>query len=49
VRSYADYVANPALEQYSLHRQGHRDFHTLFWLAMDFSGRKRPTTSLSTA
>ena len=41
--SYADYMANPALEQYHFIGKDIVTFHTLFWPAMlHFSGRKAP-------
>ncbi len=42
-QSYADYMANPALEQYHFIGKDIVTFHTLFWPAMlHFSGRKTP-------
>ncbi len=41
--SYADYMADPALEQYHFIGKDIVTFHTLFWPAMlQFSGRKTP-------
>jgi len=42
-QSYADYMANPDLEQYHFIGKDIVTFHTLFWPAMlHFSGRKTP-------
>ena len=42
-QSYADYMANPALEQFHFIGKDIVTFHTLFWPAMlHFSGRKVP-------
>ncbi len=42
-QSYADYMSNPALEQYHFIGKDIVTFHTLFWPAMlHFSGRKTP-------
>ena len=42
-QSYADYMANPALEQYHFIGKDIVTFHTLFWPAtLHFSGRKTP-------
>ncbi len=42
-QSYADYLADPALEQYHFIGKDIVTFHTLFWPAMlKFSGRKTP-------
>ncbi len=42
-QSYADYMANPTLEQYHFIGKDIVTFHTLFWPAMlHFSGRKTP-------
>ena len=42
-QSYADYMANPTLEQYHFIGKDIVTFHTLFWPAMlHFSGRRTP-------
>ncbi|MBT0570686.1 methionine--tRNA ligase [Curvibacter sp. CHRR-16] len=44
-QSYADYMANPEVEQYHFIGKDIVTFHTLFWPAMlHFSGRKTPNS-----